>query len=204
MIEDPAVIMVDVQNDFCKRWDDDSESYVDDPRNQPTVDAIARFLSRYRESGRVPIFLRAVHHEYTVSREWKRRYADRPHGMSCVAGSEGAKLVPELDVRSTEPVVPKRRFNGFVNTDLELYLSTNDVSHVLFGGFTTGNCVAKTVFGAYDRDYRVTVLSDCVSTYDPGQQTTLRDIESFGDVRQSSDIELEPVEANRVSVEGLY
>lgn len=191
MIRDPALVLVDMQNDFCKRWDEERQEYVEKPEIQPTVEATREFLRRYRESGRTPIFVRAQHHEHTVSDEWSRRY-DRPRDMSCVAGSEGAEIVPELEVKEEDPVVTKHRYSGFFNTDLDTYLSTNDVSRVLFGGVGTNVCVAATLFGAYDRDYAVTMLSDCSGSGEAElHEMTLRNVEShFGEVKESTDVEL--------------
>lgn len=190
MIRDPALVLVDMQNDFCKQWDEDAEAFVEEPQIQPAVDAAAQFLERYRESGRTPIFVRAEHHEHTVSEEWGRRY-DRPRDMSCVAGTEGAEIVPELPVED-DPVVTKHRYNGFFNTDLDTYLKTNDVSEVMFGGVGTNVCVVATLFGAYDRDYAVTMLSDCCGSKESDlHDATLENVAShFGDVKASTEVEL--------------
>lgn len=190
-ITDPALVLVDLQKDFCKEWDEDAGAFVADPVLQPTLDAAGEFVERYRESGRKPIFVRALHSKDTVSEEWDRRY-DRPRDMSCVVGSEGAEFVPELGVREDDIVVTKNRYDGFYNTNLDMYLKTNDVSRVLFGGVGTNVCVIATLFGAYNRDYAVTMLSDCSGSRETElHDMTLENVEShFGEVKESTDIEL--------------
>lgn len=192
MIADPALVLVDFQNDFCREAADGG--FVEDPEVQPAIEATAAFLERYRASGRTPIFVHARHHDHTVSEEWRRRY-DRPEGMSARAGTPGAEFVPELRPREDEPVVAKNRYNAFYGTNLDLHLRTNDVTHVLVAGTKTNVCVDTTVRGAYDRDYRVTVLADCVASDEPElHEAALRNVEShFGEVEESAEVALPPL-----------
>lgn len=194
MIADPALVLVDLQNDFAKRTNADEGAFEADPRYQPAVNAAAAFVERYRASGRTPIFVGGQHHDHTVSAEWARRY-DRPSGMSVVAGTEGEAFVPELGVREDEPVVRKNRYDGFFQTNLDLHLRTNDISRVLFGGISTNVCVASTIHGAYNRDYAVTLLADCAASKDPDQHRATLDLVEghFGRVERSTDVELDPV-----------
>lgn len=191
MIRDPALVVVDMQKDFCREYDEESDTFVEDERIQPTVEATANLLARYRESGRDPIFVRAEHSEATVSEEWARRY-DRPREMSCVVGSEGAEFVPELGVREDDHVVTKHRYDGFHKTDLDQYLSTNNISRILFAGVGTNVCVLSTLLGAYNRDYAVTMLSDCCGSVETDlHEATLKNVEShFGTVEESTEIDL--------------
>lgn len=192
MIVDPALVLVDFQNDFCR--EETPDGFVADSEVQPAVEAAADFLERYRASGRTPIFVRAHHHEHTVSDEWLRRY-DRPGGMSARAGTEGAEIVSELAPEAEEPVVRKPRYSAFYGTNLDLHLSTNDVSHVLLAGVKTNVCVSSTARAAYDRDYRVTVLADCVASDELAlHEATLENLDGrFGAVRESAEVELPPV-----------
>ncbi|WP_338727445.1 cysteine hydrolase [Haladaptatus sp. DJG-WS-42] len=194
MISDPVLVLIDLQKDFCKQVSQDGTVFEAHPVLQPKLENVRAFLDHYRASGRTPIFVRTIHHDYTVSDEWNRRY-DRPRGMVCRAGTEGADFVPELDVRATDPVVTKHRYSGFFQTDLDLYLSTNNVSHVLLAGASTNVCVASTMHGAYNRDYRVTLLSDCcLSLESELHEAALKTAQQyFGDVRESSDIALPPL-----------
>lgn len=192
MIADPALVLVDCQNEFCKEARDGG--FVEDPSYQPAIDATAAFLERYRASGRTPIYVRAVHHEHTLSREWARRYEERGR-MSARAGTPGAEIVPELAPEPDDPVVTKRRYNAFHATDLDVHLATNDVSHVLVAGAKTNVCVDTTARAAYDHDYRVTVLADCVASDETDRhEAALDNLEAhFAAVRESEEIELEPL-----------
>lgn len=194
MISDPALLLIDFQNDFCREWNDETATFEEDPRLQPAVDAAASFLDRYRSSGRTPIFIGGRHQEHTVSDAWSDRY-ERPSGMSVRSGTEGAGFVPELQPTANDVVIRKNRYDAFYQTNLDLHLSTNDVSHVLVAGVTTNVCVMSTIHGAYNRDYRVTLLADCAASNEPElHDSTLTNVAShFGSVNSSEDVALPTV-----------
>lgn len=194
MICDPALLLIDFQNDFCREWDEATASFEEDPRLQPAVESTAMFLDRYRSSGRTPIFVGGRHQERTVSDTWAERY-DRPSGMSVQAGTEGAAFVPELQPTANDVVIEKNRYDAFYQTNLDLHLSTNNVSHVLIAGVTTNVCVMSTIHGAYNRDYRVTLLADCTASHEPElHESTLANVEThFGSIESSQEVDLPPV-----------
>lgn len=195
MIADPALILVDLQRDFC---DPDGAHGTDaemtgEGRPTDAVSAASTFLERYRESGRTPILIRTTHDDATTSSLWKRKYDERP--TPCRPGSEGVEFASGLDVDADDVVVTKHRYSAFQDTPLDLILRSNDVSEVLIGGVATNVCVESTVRGAFDRDYEVTVLEDCTgSTEDALREATLQNVAAhFGAVRQSTTVELDPV-----------
>ena len=81
------------------------------------------------------------------------------------AGTPGAETIPELR-RFGERIleVPgKRGLNAFSNTDLESLFHQRGITHVVLAGVVTSICVDSTGRSAYERGYKVTVLSDCTS-----------------------------------------
>ena len=191
MISDPALVVVDFQLDFCKKYSEEEERFVEDPIHQPAIDATVKFLKKYRESGRTPIFVGAIHSEKTVSRPLFEKY-ERIGKWFCRPGTEGAEFAPELEVGEEDIVVIKHRYSGFHNTDLDDYLRSNGITDTLFAGCATNVCVATTLYDAYDNGYDVTLLSDCSSTDLPElQKLTEKNVESkFGTVCKSTDIKL--------------
>ena len=191
MINDPALVIVDFQLDFCKKYSEEVNGFVEDPIHQSAIDATAKFLKRYRESGRIPIFVGANHSEKTVSRPLFEKY-ERIGKWFCRPGTEGAEFAPELEVGEEDIIVIKHRYSGFHNTDLDDYLRSNGITDILFGGCATNVCVATTLYDAYDNGYDVTLLSDCSSTDLPElQELTEKNVESkFGKVCKSTEIKL--------------
>lgn len=80
-------------------------------------------------------------------------------------GSAGAQFVPALDVQRSDLVVDsKRTFDSFQGTPLELLLRCMKKDTLLIAGCNTNTCVLATAFGAYNRGFRVVVVSDCVAS----------------------------------------
>jgi len=81
------------------------------------------------------------------------------------AETQGAETIPELlrfGPRITE-VAGKRGLNAFSNTDLDTLLHSRGIRHVILAGVVTSVCVDSTARAAYERGYKVTILSDCTS-----------------------------------------
>lgn len=81
------------------------------------------------------------------------------------AGTKGAETIPELR-RFGERImeVPgKRGLNAFSNTDLAHLFQQRGIQHVVLAGVVTSICVDSTGRSAYERGYKVSILSDCTS-----------------------------------------
>jgi nicotinamidase-related amidase len=68
---------------------------------------------------------------------------------------------PAVAPRPEDPIVVKKRVSAFTGSDLDLLLRSLGVETVVLTGVSTGGVVLATTCEAYDRDYRVIVLSDC-------------------------------------------
>ena len=81
------------------------------------------------------------------------------------AGTKGTETIPELR-RFNERIleVPgKRGLNAFSNTDLDSLFQQRAITNVILAGVVTSICVDSTGRSAFERGYKVTVLSDCTS-----------------------------------------
>jgi biuret amidohydrolase len=95
-----------------------------------------------------------------------RRYVERHN----IAGSPGCEIMPEVYDASRDWVVrPKKRYDCFVGTDLDLLLRTHDINMLFVTGINTNSCVLATVSAACARDYAAVVIEDCVQTMDGGE-----------------------------------
>ncbi len=79
---------------------------------------------------------------------------------------EWMKIYPELAPIEGEIVVTKRRVSAFTGSDLEVVLRAQDIRHIVLMGVATSGVVLSTIREAADKDYRITVLSDCCSDAD--------------------------------------
>ncbi len=82
----------------------------------------------------------------------------------CVRGTSETEIIPEL-VEFDGDVIPKQRYSGFFNTDLDQRLRELDPEKIIVCGVCTNVCVMHTVADARNRDYRVEVPADAVASY---------------------------------------
>jgi nicotinamidase-related amidase len=81
-----------------------------------------------------------------------------------VEGSPGTEIIPELYREGDYVINNKKRLDCFYGTDLRQLLQTLGVKNVVLMGINTNTCVLNTSFTAFNYDYRVVVLSDCVAS----------------------------------------
>ncbi|MDR7434861.1 MAG: isochorismatase family cysteine hydrolase [Armatimonadota bacterium] len=80
-------------------------------------------------------------------------------------GSVQTEIIPEVGPEPSDYVIrSKKRLSAFYGTDLEFLLRTLKVSTVVLGGINTNTCVLCTAFDAFNRDFQVIVISDCVAS----------------------------------------
>jgi len=80
-------------------------------------------------------------------------------------GSPQTEIIPELGPASGDYVIrSKKRLSAFYGTDLEFLLRSLGVSTIALGGINTNTCVLCTAFDAFNRDFQVIVLGDCVAS----------------------------------------
>ena len=92
--------------------------------------------------------------------------------VHCVIGTEEPEVIPELAGYLTgDNLVPKNRYSGFFNTDLEQKLADLQPDKVIVCGVCTDICVLHTTSDARNRDYKVEIPADCVATFDPDAHT---------------------------------
>jgi nicotinamidase-related amidase len=83
-----------------------------------------------------------------------------------IAGTNGAKILPELTQASDDHVVVKKRYSAFFGTSLDDLLATLNPRSLVVAGINTHACIRTTVVDAYQRDYDVVLATDCIGSYD--------------------------------------
>ncbi len=83
------------------------------------------------------------------------------------------EIHPTIAPQPTDIVVTKRRVSAFSGSDLELVLRAQDISHLVLCGIATSGVVLSTLREAADKDYQLTVLSDCCLDSDEEVQRVL-------------------------------
>jgi nicotinamidase-related amidase len=86
--------------------------------------------------------------------------------------------------------VRKHGYDAFHGTPLDGALRARGVTSLVVTGTLTDICVLASIVGAFNREYRVTVVEDAVATLWPEIQRATLDIigRAFGRVVSSKDI----------------
>lgn len=87
-----------------------------------------------------------------------------------IAGSDAARPLDAFEVKKGDFLIPKRRYDGFFQTDLDLTLRELDVDTLIAFGCDTNICVLQTLAGAYFRGYKTVVPADACGTFLVGTQ----------------------------------
>jgi nicotinamidase-related amidase len=103
-----------------------------------------------------------------------RSFAGIRNYRSPAQETTAAELIhPAIAPQPSDIVVTKRRISAFTGSDLELILRSQGIRHLVLGGVATSGVVLSTVREAADKDYILTVLSDCCAEGDEEVQKVL-------------------------------
>jgi ureidoacrylate peracid hydrolase len=86
---------------------------------------------------------------------------DAPIRPPFYKGSKDAEIALEVAPLKGDVVIPKRRWNSFFQTDLDLQFRVQGIDTFIICGGSTDVGIASTVFAARDLDYGIVVVKDC-------------------------------------------
>jgi ureidoacrylate peracid hydrolase len=186
--KETALLIVDMQNDFCKPEGAFGRMGKDLRSVQEMVPRLRRLLEEVRKLGMLRVFIRTEHFPYTSSPYWKVRY-DRATQVA-VPGTWGAEFIDELKPEAGEPVVVKNRYSAFLDTNLQLILRCNRIKSLLITGAFTHVCIDTTARHAFMLDYQTVTVKDCVASYDAEKHLISLEVldEFFGHVLSSDEV----------------
>jgi ureidoacrylate peracid hydrolase len=172
-----AVIVVDMQNDFCSKGGLFDRAGINISAVQKAIGPTRLVLSTARMAA-IRIMYLKMGYRSDLSDLGDTNSANRVRhlhfgvGQFCTApdGSEGRFLIrdtwntdviSELRPQPEEVVLYKHRFSGFYQTELDDILARLGIKNLIFTGCTTSVCVDSTIRDAMFRDYRCVLLADC-------------------------------------------
>lgn len=198
-----ALIIVDVQNDFCEGGSMATDGGADAAAN------ISDFIEQNFD-----------HYDFIVAtQDWHidpgAHFSETPDFVNswpvhCVAGTDGAQTHPDFDTEQVDAFFIKGQFeaaySGFegvlapeevvptgdrepaepVSDDdeklsLDDWLRQNEVDEVQIAGIATDHCVKATALDAIQAGYATSVLVDLTAGVSPGTtEQALQDMESAG------------------------
>lgn len=191
--EQTALLIVDVQRDFCDPDGAMGRAGEDLGHIRQALPTMRTLLASARARGVKVIHVRAEYGTADASEVSISAGAHVSATACCLPGTSGADFVEGMEPRADERVVVKHRFSAFVNTRLQHLLRSSGIRSLVVMGVATQCCVESTVRDASMRDFFVTVASDCVAAR--GRMRHLHDasLETmalyFADVVSSAEIE---------------
>ena len=176
-----AVIVIDMQNDFCHADGWLAGIGVDVSGAQAPVPVLTSLLPRLRSYGVPVVWVNwgnrpdqanlppGVRHVYDPAGEGNGiGSTSGPSGSPVLqAGSWAAAIVDELAVEAGDVRVDKYRMSGFVDTPLDSILRNLRVDTLLFCGVNADQCVFGTLMDAANLGYDVIMVEDAVGTTSP-------------------------------------
>lgn len=163
--ENAALVVVDVQNDFCADDGYFGKVGADVKRVQRMVPTLQRLIDRARQAGVLVVFVQAIYDAEYVSAPMRERNLRKGREMPrCQTGTWGADFYG-VQPRPGDAVVVKHRYSGVINTELDAVLKRHGVKSLLMTGVATDTCVESTARDAYFIDYYVTLVEDCCGAF---------------------------------------
>ena len=153
----PALILVDLQNDFLARR-------PLEPSPEWVVARAAVLLRCGRECG-VPV----VHARMSVTRDSDNRlpHWKREGRWLCVEGTPGHAFPAPLAPVAGETVIDKPGFDAFEGGRLAAVLQQAGVDTVVVAGLYLHNCIRATAVTAWRAGFDVILAEDAIGHYDP-------------------------------------
>ncbi len=203
--EKSALIVVDMQNAFCKKGGlFDLLGKLDEARLAPVISTLRRVLDSSRKARLKTIYLAMGYRPDLADaggpdspNYWKEgslAFSLEHPGLKAkplIAGTWDARIIDELAPLADDIVVNKNRYSGFANTGLDGILRNHSIEHLIFTGIFTNVCVESTIRDAYFHEYFPILVGDGCTSVGPAftQEATLWAVSNiFGWVTTSEDL----------------
>lgn len=156
LINNPAIILVDVQNDFFT-------GPLKIKRAINITEPLQRLVVAARKNDVTVVYSIDAHYpqDVEVVRKW---------GNHAIKGTEGAQVIAELKPEEGKDyIVEKRTYSGFYETGLDPLLRSlykgDGVKTVILGGLHTNMCIRHTSADAFFRGYQIIIAKDGVEAF---------------------------------------
>ena len=189
--EHTAVLVVDMQNDFCAE-----NGYFhnlkggDMSRNVPLAARIMDLISAARDAGVMVIWIKTnCETRHLSGPALAKKTNSGIEAICCEGGTWGWDFF-EVSPLEDEPVVEKHTYSGFIGTNLDEILRRRGIKSLVMTGVATNVCVESTLRDGYSNGYYIVVPEDCVGSSTAHlHQGTLENVNNyFGETVQAGEL----------------
>lgn len=149
-----AILVNDMLNDFIK-------GALKSDRASKIISSIKDLISIARTKG-IPVFY--CNDEHVENDPELKIWG--PHSMK---GTEGSKVISELEPEHSDRIIPKRFYGSFDSTNLDSLLKESyngkGITTLIITGIHTHICVKHTSYGAFIRGYIIVIPEDAVNAF---------------------------------------
>lgn len=152
-----ALILVDLENEWV------------DPRSEYYVGDLSRLV---RKTNQLIEVCRKKKYKIIFT-----RHIEKGSQEAFAGGSKNVELMEKIDRKPSDTLITKYKISPFYKTRLERELK--GIREIFVAGILTNLCVRSLVQDAYDRDFKITVVSDCCVSMDrKTHEFTIRDLKA--------------------------
>lgn len=146
-----ALILVDMLNDFVT-------GALGCDRARAIVPDLVKLTDAAREHS-IPVIYSNDSHLKGIDHELKL------WGDHAIRGTKGAEVIPVLAPKDGDYIIPKRRYSGFYQTDMQMLLSELHIDSVIITGLHTHMCCRHTSADAYFLGYDIVVPKETTNSF---------------------------------------
>ena len=136
-MQQKALVVIDIQNDITKNYKD-------------IIENINKAIG-WATDNDIPVVY--VRHEYL-----------NDSARTFIPGTPGAEFAPDLNIVSNN-IFTKHKQNACTSDQFNSFITDNGIREIYLTGADATACVKSTCFNLAKQGYEVTVLSDCLTSY---------------------------------------
>ena len=170
-----ALIVVDVQNDFCPG------GALPVPKGDEVVPVLNEYINLFEKAKSNIVATRDWHPSNHIS----FKSQGGPWPPHCVQNTEGAKFHPDLKLPRRTIVVSKamnplkENYSPFETPELKSILKKEGVIRVFVGGLATDYCVKQTILDALELGFHSVLLTDAIAAINADSGDEVRAIDEM-------------------------
>ncbi len=162
--QNTALLILDVQEAIVKMLTDST----------PFIKSIKKAIQTARNS-KLPVIYVVVGFRkgYPDVSPNNKSFSVLKNGTQNLYTEEGIKVHASIAPEQNDVIITKKRVSAFTGSDLEVVLRSLEIKHLVLSGVSTSGVLLSTLREAADKDYEITVLSDCCADKDEEVQRVL-------------------------------